>query len=269
MSTGVTRFSTACRAVGVAATTDVAATVADRRGDLRAAEGEYRLEERNERAGVAAGAELADDPLRERGIVAETGGERTARAEEQRLDRGLGELELLGDLLVREALPLAEQERATLLCRQALERLGKTDQLVGVRLRRGKDVLHRIEVAGRLDAATAERRALAGETDVLGDLVEPRRLELGVDAALEAAEGIEERRLHRVLRLFLAAELVVAVGVDLAGVALVEVTGRVGFGRRALRGDLRGPAYGRNGNQPIPSPSCSPDGERRPPTTLD
>ena len=60
------------------------------------------------------------------------------------------------------------------------------------------------------------------------DLEQPRRLELRNDAALQAAERVHERRLHRVLGLFPRAELVHAVPEDLSGVALVQIARRLG-----------------------------------------
>src|SRR5207248_1944203 len=90
-------------------------------------------------------------------------------------------------------------------------------------------VLHRLEIAGRLYPAPARRGALARQADVLGDLVEPRRLELRVDAALDPAERVQEGRLRCVLGLFAAAQLMQAVRVDLARVPLVEIACRIRF----------------------------------------
>jgi hypothetical protein len=171
-------------------------------------------------------------------LLGEAGGQGATCPEEEGLDGGLREAELLGDLLVGEALPLAEEQRAPLLLGHLAERLGQPDQLVRVRLARGEDVLDRIEIARRLDAAAPRGGALAGQADVLRDLVQPRRLELRVDAALVAAEGVQERRLDRVLRLLPVPELVEAVREDLAGIALVEVPRRIRFGRGAARGHL-------------------------------
>ena len=58
-------------------------------------------------------------------------------------------------------------------------------------------------------------RAAAREADVVGDLEEPRRLELGHDPALDAAERVQERALDGVLGLLAGAELVQAVAEDL------------------------------------------------------
>ena len=127
------------------------------RGDLRSAGEQDRLHDRNERAGVAAAAQpLASARLLRRRLD-EAVGERAARAEEQRLDGGLRQVELVRDLLVRQALPLTEEQGAALLLRHRLERLGQADQLVGVGLVRGDVVLHRLEVARRLDAAPPRR----------------------------------------------------------------------------------------------------------------
>ena len=86
----------------------------------------------------------------------------------------------------------------------------------------GRQLLDDLEVGRRLDAAAAPRRAAARQADVVGDLEEPRRLELGHDAALDAAERVQERALHRVLGLLARAELVQAVAEDLVRVLLVE-----------------------------------------------
>ena len=78
---------------------------------------------------------------------------------------------------------------------------------------------------------------------MLGDLVEPGRLELRDDAALECAEGVQERRLDGVLGLLARAELVEAVAEDLSGVALVEIACSIGpWGERSL--DAGCPTYG-------------------------
>ena len=86
-----------------------------------------------------------------------------------------------------------------------------------------------------LGVSTRPRRndgAVAGEADVLGDLEQPGRLGLRHDTAAQAAERVQERVLDRVLGLLARAELVQAVAVDLARVALVEIACEVGFGRR-------------------------------------
>jgi len=64
------------------------------------------------------------------------------------------------------------------------------------------------------------------------DLEEPRRLQLRHDAALDAAERVEEGALDRVLGLLARAELVQAVAEDLVRVLLVERPREVRFGSR-------------------------------------
>ena len=201
----------------------------------RGAGREERLQQRDHRAGVgglahplpAARLRLVLEPLRER----------PARAEDQRLDGGLAEVHLLRDLAVREPLPLAQQDRAALALGHPGERLLEPDQIVLAALGRRGHVLDRLQVTRRLDAAAPERGAVAGEADVLGDLEQPRRLGLRHDAAAQPAERVQERVLDRVLRLLARAELVQAVAVDLAGVALVEIPREVGLGRRRGRFD--------------------------------
>jgi hypothetical protein len=79
----------------------------------------------------------------------------------------------------------------------------------------------------------------------VGDLEEPRGLELGDDAALDAPEGVQERALDGVLGLLAGAELVEAVAEDLVRVLLVERTRRLGLGRKRPF-DAAGTTYGRN-----------------------
>ena len=168
----------------------------------------------------------------------ETLRQRAAGAEDERLDRGLGQLHLLGDLAVREALPLAQQDRAALALRHLLQHALEPDELVAVVLPGRDDVLQQLEVARRLDPAAPERGAVPREADVLGDLEQPRRLGLRDDAALERAERVQERRLDCVLRLLPRAELRVAEAVQLMRVTLVERVRQLGFtrARRSLDG---------------------------------
>jgi hypothetical protein len=207
-----------------------------RRGDgLRGdAAGEQRLEAARERSEVEAVAQPREErrPLLR---ALEPLGQRPPRAEDQRLDRRLGEPHLLRDLAVRESLPLPQEDRLALRRRHPDERLLELDELVRAHPRRRGDVLlQRLDVAGRLDAAAAERGATAREADVLGDLEQPRRLGLRDDPALQAAEGVQERLLDGVLGLLAAAEFVEAVAEELRRVALVQV-----LRRRRLGGDLR------------------------------
>src|SRR5262249_24523087 len=97
-------------------------------------------------------------------------------------------------------------------------------------LARGNDLLQHLEVVRRLDPSTPPRRAPARQADVVRDLEQPRRLDLGDDAALQATERVHERRLDGVFGLLARAELVQAVAEDLRGVALVQIAGRVRAG---------------------------------------
>src|SRR5206468_12166990 len=95
-------------------------------------------------------------------------------------------------------------------------------------------------------------------------LEEPRRLELGHDTALDAAERVEERALNCIRRLFARAELVQAVPEDLVGVLLVEAPRHLCFGGDGAL-DARCTAYGRNCDQ-IFIPRWKIDGAPRPGT---
>src|SRR4029079_4767528 len=78
-------------------------------------------------------------------------GERAASAEDQHLDRRLGEVELLGDLPSRESLPLAQEDRAALVLGHLLEGLLDPDQLERLlTFARRDDLLQNLEVVGRL-----------------------------------------------------------------------------------------------------------------------
>ena len=149
-------------------------------------------------------------------------GKRPARAEKKRLDGGMRKLELLGDLLVGEPLPLAEQKRAALLLGHSLEGIAQAEKLVALVASRGHEILDRFQIAGRLDEPAPVAHALPGQADVLRDRVQPCRLELGDNPSPETHERVHEGRLNGVLSLFAVTELAEAKGVDLALVALVE-----------------------------------------------
>jgi len=79
-----------------------------------------------------------------------------------------------------------------------------------------------VQVVVDLDAAATEERPAARTADVRGDRVEPRRLELGADAAPEGTERVEERRLDGVLGLLAVAELPQAEALERPRIALEE-----------------------------------------------
>ena len=160
-------------------------------------------------------------------------GERAPRAEHEHLDRGFGQVELRGDLAVRQALPLAQQDDRPVPLRQLLERFRERRCLPGDLLGRGDEVLERIEVARRLDLAAAPGGLAASPAHVLRDLVEPGRLELRSDTAAKPAVGVEERRLDRVLGLLAVPEQPEAVAEDPLRVPRVEVSRGLGLGRSA------------------------------------
>ena len=166
-------------------------------------------------------------------------GEVSTRAEDQRLRRRVGDIERLGDLGVAEALPLAEQDRAPEVLRHRGERIVETEELV-VRVGHapGQALLELLQVGRRLEASAPGLAEPAREADVVGDLVEPGRLELGDDAFLESAIDAQERVLDRVLGVFARAQLPLTVALDLRAVLLVQPgCFRVGA-RRARRGNL-------------------------------
>ncbi len=203
------------------------------RSHLRPAGDKERLEKREPRACVAALRDALCEATLLR-VLDEAGRERAPRSEEQRLDSGLGEIHLGGDLAIGKSLPLSQQKRALLLLGHVAERLGQADQLVGVHLRRRDDVLERIDVARRLDAAPACGRTTARQADVVRNFVQPRHLELGPNATLQSTERVQERRLDRVFRFFLVPELVEAVRVNLARILLIEPSRGIRLGRRPL-----------------------------------
>jgi hypothetical protein len=176
--------------------------------------------------------------------------ERAPGPEDERLDRRLRQLELLGDLAIRQALPLAQEDRAALAVGHPLEHVLEPHQLVRSRRGGGRQLLHDLEVGRRLDPSAPPGRAPAGEADVVSDLEEPGRFLLRDDTAAKAPEGVEERALDRVLGLLAGAELVEAVAEDLVPVALVERLGRRGLG--GYEGlDATGAAYGGDGCQNV------------------
>jgi hypothetical protein len=177
-------------------------------------------------------------------LLAQGLGERAPGAEQERLDRGGREAELDRDLLVREPLPLAKEDRPPLLLRERAQRLIESEQVVDVVLAGGDDVLELAEVARRFDPAPARGRAPLVVADVLRDLEQPRRLVLQRDAAIEPAERVQERDLRRVLGRVPAAEPLRAEVEDppaVAGVQLADRDGGVAAGpggREQRRPDL-------------------------------
>src|SRR5439155_5695566 len=180
----------------------------DERGgcrDLRRAAAEDRLAPSPDRPDIAPGPSAR---------AVELARERAPRAEEQRLDSAFGQAELLRDLAVREALPLAEEDRPLLVRRQLGERVGETRQLVVRPLRRGREPRHPVRVLHELPLVAAPGRALPLAADVLGDLEQPGRLRPRHDALAQPAEGVHERVLDGVLRLLAARQPAEAVAED-------------------------------------------------------
>ena len=184
------------------------------------ADAEDGLEGRGDRSDVER--ERTGTPLARHRLVLEALGEGSPRTEDQRLDRRARQAELLGDLAVGAAAPLAEDERAALQVGHVVERLVEPDELVARAVSPGSDLLQDLRVAQDLVVAPASARAGAAPAGVLGDREEPVGLEARHDAPLEGAQDEQEGRLRRVLGLFATAELVEAVTVDPVVVALVE-----------------------------------------------
>ena len=152
-------------------------------------------------------------------LVLELFGERAARAEEQRFERGRRHAEDLGDLGVRATLELAKHDGLTLLrgnLRERGEELADARAVV-VRLRSGDAVVE-------LDLARSGLLVPEPLLDrVARDREEPVRRLARTDALLERAIRVEEGRLRDVLRIGVVAEHRVGVPVHLTAVATVEL----------------------------------------------
>ena len=151
--------------------------------------------------------------------VLELVGEGAAGAEKEGLERSLGEVEGLCDLVVRPPLELSQHERLTLV--------------LGDPLQRANELLHRRPVAllrllGDLadELHLGRARLLLAEPlahDVVRDRDQPvRRLPWPL-AALEGAEGVDERGLRHVLGVGMVAEDGVGIAIHLCRMAAVEV----------------------------------------------
>ena len=121
----------------------------------------------------------------------------------------------LGDLAVRAAFQLTEDERLALVFGKSLER---SDQLVdrraaAVRRLPGGDVVIELHLDG---TSLLLSEALAD--DVVGDRDQPVRRPARPLPAFEGAQGVDERRLGDVLGVGMVAEDGVRVAVDLARV---------------------------------------------------
>jgi len=140
------------------------------------------------------------------------------RPEDERLDGAHGETEHLGDLRVRPAFDLPEDDGRTLVEGEMAERPADVvrrrpvvvDELVG-------DVVVELHLL-RPPRLGAE----ALQADVVRDLDQPVERRARVLTALERAVGVEERRLRDVLRVGAVAQHPVRVPVDVRGVAPVE-----------------------------------------------
>ena len=134
-----------------------------------------------------------------------------AGTEEECLDGAEAHSELVGDLRIRESLPLAQKNGPTLA-------LGKMGEPVS---KRGAMLIHfvaggrwRGELVDVLDLvhdrALAAGRPPRPSADVERDLEQPGELELRLDAALQGAQHVDEGRLRRVLCLLTVAKSAVA-----------------------------------------------------------
>ena len=161
--------------------------------------------------------------------VLELLGERATGAEDQRLESSNGDLEDRRDLLVGAPLQLPEDEGFALRRRDPLQ---GPDEI----LERGSVVvgLERRDVAVELDLARPGLLLAEPLADqVVRDHDQPvRRLARSL-AALERAQGVDERRLSDVLGVRAVAEDCVDVAVDLGrvlAVELIQLAGRFGPG---------------------------------------
>ena len=167
---------------------------------------------------------------RERELLADAGavgvarlgglGEPAAGAHEQRLHGGDGDAERGAELLVGEALELADDERRALLLREVVE-VG--DEAPEVLPALGLD--HRVGAAGEQLVGLQRRRGGAADVvdaAVVGDAVEPRAHGDLAVAGAQGAVGAEEDVLHDVLRLGGAAQHVAHVGEQPRFVAVVD-----------------------------------------------
>ena len=108
-------------------------------------------------------------------------------AEDQCLDRRAREIELLGDLPVGAAAPLAEDDRTALKVGHVVECLFEPDELLARAVVPRGDLLQDLRVAQDLVLAAATARAYATAARVLRDREEPVRLQARDDSALESA----------------------------------------------------------------------------------
>ena len=145
--------------------------------------------------------------------------EGAAGAEEEGLERALGEVEGLRDLVVRPPLELSQHERLTLALGDPLERANEL-------LHRGPVALLRLlgDLADELHLGRA--RLLLAESlahDVVRDRDQPvRRLPWPLPA-FEGAEGVDERGLRHILGVGMVAEDGVGIAIHLCRMAAVEV----------------------------------------------
>ena len=152
--------------------------------------------------------------------------QRLARPEEQRLDRGEREAELLGDVGVAQSLPLAQEDCLPLPVGELLERGAQLgDLLARLGVQRGRGGLELVHVrVGDMREPAAER-APRRAADVVRDRQQPRELVSRDDAAPQRPERVEERGLRRILGLFRVAQAAPAEAVDPLPVAGVQVAG--------------------------------------------
>ena len=163
---------------------------------------------------------LRDRDLRvgARELVLELLRERAARPEEERLERRGRDAENVGDLGIRAALELPENDRLTLLGRDLRERGEQLADagaiLVDVRPRDALVELDGARPRLLLSKALLDRVARDGQEPV-GRLA-------GVDPLLERAIRIEERRLRDVFGVGVVADHCVRVPIDLRPVSPIE-----------------------------------------------
>ena len=158
--------------------------------------------------------------------------ERSARAEQQRLERGRREPHDRRDLAVRAPLELAHHDRLALRLRDALERAYELLELECLLV-----VLRVCDIRLQLDERGAGGRLAPPLPDeVVSDHREPARRFLGDLASLECPEGVDERRLRDVLGVGVIAQDRVRVAVHVADVLAVELVENRVCARACLSG---------------------------------
>ncbi len=193
-------------------------------GDGGTSGGELRPDASDEPLQVEESGEAPRTPqARSLAGAGELGSETPAAAGAQCCDGAFRHAQHVACLGMGQTVDLAQDERATLLRGDAGERLEERRgrRLVGA----GHEVGDPVEIDRILDTGPAPVRSLDVQYDPFGDLEQPGPLELGLDAALERALGIEEDDLNGIFGFFARPEPVVAIGEHGARMRTVQNVG--------------------------------------------